>query len=83
MKSIIENTVVFGMMNIGFRPTINGKNQTIEIHFFNYNNDLYGKELTVELLYFLRDEQKFSSVEKLTLQLKKDKETSLTYINKN
>ncbi len=80
VKSKINNTIVFGMMNIGFRPTLEGKHQTIEIHFFDFNNDLYGQNLTIEVLYFLRDEEKFDSVEKLISQIKKDREIALNYI---
>jgi len=80
VKSKIDNTIVFGMMNIGFRPTLEGKHQTIEIHFFDFNNDLYGQNLTIEVLYFLRDEEKFDSVEKLISQIKKDREIALNYI---
>ena len=81
VKSEIENTTVFGMMNIGFRPTVSGKNQTIEIHFFDFNKDLYNKTIQIDALSFLRDEQKFDSVEKLKKQLHKDKENSLNIIN--
>ncbi|WP_272150845.1 bifunctional riboflavin kinase/FAD synthetase [Tenacibaculum aiptasiae] len=81
VKSMINNNTVFGMMNIGNRPTVNGEHQTIEVHFFDFNQDLYQKELTIELLYFLRDEHKFNSVDDLIIQLKTDKENSLNYIN--
>lgn len=81
VKSIVENKEVFGMMNIGNRPTLNGKHQTIEVHFFDFNQDLYKKELRVELIYFLRDEQKFNSVNELIVQLKKDEKTSRNFIN--
>ncbi|KAB1158956.1 bifunctional riboflavin kinase/FAD synthetase [Tenacibaculum aiptasiae] len=81
VKSTINNNTVFGMMNIGNRPTVNGEHQTIEVHFFDFNQDLYQKELTIELLYFLRDEHKFNSVDDLIIQLKTDKENSLNYIN--
>lgn len=81
VKSFINNSTVFGMMNIGNRPTVNGEYQTIEVHFFDFNDDLYHQELTIELLYFLRNEQKFDSVSALIIQLKKDKESSLNYIN--
>lgn len=80
VKSTIENATVYGMMNIGNRPTVDGEYQTIEVHFFDFNQNLYDKELTIELLYFLRDEQKFDSVPDLISQLKKDKETSLNYL---
>ncbi|WP_420552153.1 bifunctional riboflavin kinase/FAD synthetase [Tenacibaculum aiptasiae] len=81
VKSMINNNTVFGMMNIGNRPTVNGEHQTIEVHFFHFNQDLYQKELTIELLYFLRDEHKFNSVDDLIIQLKTDKENSLNYIS--
>jgi len=81
VKSIIENTPVYGMMNIGFRPTVSGKNQTIEIHFFDFNQNLYGKIIQVEVLCFLRNEQKFESVEALQQQLTKDQEKSLEVIH--
>lgn len=80
VKSSIENNTVFGMMNIGTRPTVNGNHQTIEVHFFDFNEDLYDKNLTIELIYFLRDEHKFDSVNNLILQLKKDEETARNYI---
>ncbi len=80
VKSTINNKIVFGMMNIGNRPTVNGKHQTIEVHFLNFNQDLYNKNLTIELLYFLRDEEKFDSVKALIHQLKKDEETARNYI---
>jgi riboflavin kinase/FMN adenylyltransferase len=83
VKSSIENKTIFGMMNIGNRPTINGNHQTIEVHFFDFNQDLYGKNLTVELLYFLRDEHKFDSVDSLILQLKEDEDTARKYIKNN
>ena len=69
------------MMNIGNRPTVNGVKETIEVHFFDLNKDLYGRQLTIELLTFLRDEQKFSSIEELKKQLFLDKEKSLELIS--
>ena len=81
VKSKIENEIVFGMMNIGFRPTVSGKNQTIEIHFFDFNKDLYGKTIQIDVLKFLRDEQKFDSIELLKSQLQKDRLKSEEYIN--
>lgn len=83
VKSTIDNKEVFGMMNIGNRPTVNGKHQTIEVHFFDFNKDVYNQNLTIELFYFLRDEQKFDSIEELITQIKKDKEISLDYIKNN
>ena len=81
VKSTIANEVVFGMMNIGYRPTLKGKHKTIEIHFFNFNKNLYGKNIQVQVLKFLREEQKFESVQNLRKQLTTDKKNSLQYIN--
>lgn len=83
VKSTINGVSTFGMMNIGNRPTINGSHQTIEVHFFDFEQDLYGKTLTIELLYFLRNEQKFKSLEKLILQLNQDKISSKNYLKNN
>jgi riboflavin kinase / FMN adenylyltransferase len=80
VKSTLENSVVYGMMNIGNRPTVDGSYQTIEVHFFDFNQDLYHQKLTIELLYFLRDENKFETVDLLILQLKKDEKSARNYI---
>lgn len=81
VKSELENETVYGMMNIGFNPTVKGKKQTIEIHFFDFNKDLYGKKIQIDVLKFLRDEQKFDNVENLINQLQKDKQKSMEIIN--
>ncbi|WP_299047757.1 bifunctional riboflavin kinase/FAD synthetase [uncultured Polaribacter sp.] len=83
VKSKIDNNTVFGMMNIGNRPTVDGNYQTIEVHFFDFNQDLYTKNLTIELLYFLRDEQKFDDIDSLINQINKDEVTARDYIKNN
>ena len=80
VKSIIKGVLYYGMMNIGNRPTINGKHQTIEVNFFDLEDDLYGKTIKVELLQFLRDEQKFASIDHLRTQLYQDKKTAKNII---
>ena len=65
------------MMNIGMRPTINGKTKTIEVHFFEFNQTLYEQSLTIEILDKIREEQKFDSLDKLQKQLEKDKKNCL------
>jgi len=81
VRATIEENPVFGMMNIGVNPTVNGENQSIEVHFFNFDKTLYHFDLKVELLYRLRDELHFDSIESLKAQLQKDKTFSLQYIN--
>ncbi|WP_047246545.1 bifunctional riboflavin kinase/FAD synthetase [Maribacter thermophilus] len=82
VKSNIAEKVVFGMMNIGYNPTVNGTSKTIEIHFFDFDGNLYDTTLRVDILVRLRDEHKFESVEALKEQLEKDKENSLRLIAK-
>ncbi len=69
----LYNQKFFGMMNVGKRPTISGKETQIETHFFEFEEDLYGKKLKIELLEKIRDEQKFDSLELLVEQLGVDK----------
>ncbi|OUR93966.1 riboflavin biosynthesis protein RibF [Flavobacteriales bacterium 34_180_T64] len=83
VKSTIDNTTVFGMMNIGTNPTFNETKQSIEIHFFETDKDLYHETLKIEILHRLRDEQKFDSVEILQSQLKKDRFNALEFIASN
>ena len=83
VQSKLNGKIVYGMMNIGFRPTVDGDHQTIEVHFFDFNENLYGKNLQIELRYFLRDEIKFESVEALISQLQKDKSDALDYLRNN
>ena len=80
-KSLINGQLVFGMMNIGTRPTIDGTTQTIEINYFDFKQDLYGERITLSLLHRMRPEQKFESVDALKNQLSKDKAMAENYIS--
>jgi riboflavin kinase/FMN adenylyltransferase len=66
-----------GMMNIGMRPTVDGRERTIEVHLFDFNGDLYGRELRVSVISYLRGEEKFPGLDALKAQLALDKENSL------
>lgn len=81
VKSTIENKSIFGMMNIGTNPTVDGKTRSIEVHFFNFNKDIYNSELKIEFLKRLRSEQKFKNLDALKNQLKEDMVNASTYIN--
>lgn len=80
VKSTINNKAIYGMMNIGTNPTVNGEGQTIEVHFFNFKDDIYEKKIQIELLKRLRDEQKFDTIDALKAQLYNDKKTSLNFL---
>ena len=66
-----------GMMNIGMRPTVDGKVRTIEVNIFDFNEDIYGRELRVFVATYLRGEEKFNGLDALKAQLAKDKENAL------
>ena len=80
VKCNYKGKTVYGMMNIGNRPTVKGKSLTIEVNFFDFNEDIYGENITISLLHYLREEQKFNSLQLLQEQLQKDKKRALTYI---
>ena len=67
-----QPTMLSGMMNIGTRPTFDGHKQTLEVHIFHFDRDLYGQPLSVEFVARLREEQRFDSMEALREQLKQD-----------
>ena len=74
VKVRIEGTVELkhAMMNIGTRPTFNGTQQTLEVHILNFNDDIYGKMISVAFVHKLRNERQFPSKEALSEQLVKD-----------
>ena len=76
----IDGKSVYGMMNIGFNPTVQGEKRTIEVHFFDFDLDIYNRHILVAILQRIRSEEKFESVEFLKIQLGKDKDFSIQYI---
>ena len=82
VKTKINSNTYFGMMNIGIRPTVGGTNKSLEIHFFNFKDNIYGKNVSIEIIKKIRDEKKFSSIDQLKIQLKKDEQFCLKLINK-
>ncbi|EFS96484.1 riboflavin biosynthesis protein RibF [Capnocytophaga ochracea F0287] len=74
--SYIGARKVYGMMSIGKNPTIEGKGASIEVYFFDFNGDLYDRELTIYFVKYLREERKFSSVALLKKQLRDDETTA-------
>jgi riboflavin kinase/FMN adenylyltransferase len=81
VSSFINNERFFGMMNIGYNPTVGGENQSIEINFFDFNQDLYHQKITVSILQRIRSEQKFESVLLLKTQLEIDETTARAFIS--
>ncbi|MGB9771940.1 MAG: bifunctional riboflavin kinase/FAD synthetase [Candidatus Kapaibacteriota bacterium] len=80
--SKINEKITFGMANLGFRPTFHTElKRVMEAHYLNYSGNLYGQNLNIHFLKFLRNEQKFNSIDELLMQLNKDKEICLNLIN--
>jgi len=80
VQSTIQEKTVFGMMNIGNRPTVDGTLQTIEVHFLDFDQNLYNQNISVSLLKRLRSEQKFPSLDALKTQLHHDKRDTATFV---
>lgn len=80
VQSSIEDEKIFGITSIGTNPTVGGTKKTIETHFLDFNKDLYGKELTIEFLKFIRDEENFDSVEILRQEIVKDENLAKQYL---
>jgi riboflavin kinase/FMN adenylyltransferase len=69
---LFDNKVYPAILNFGVKPTFLGSKPLFEVHIFNFNQEIYGQKIIVELLDFIREEKKFNSIEELRLQIKKD-----------
>ncbi|NOH98938.1 bifunctional riboflavin kinase/FAD synthetase [Vibrio sp. 99-70-13A1] len=72
----LDGVTVGGVANIGQRPTVDGIRQQLEVHFFDFKANLYGKQLEVVLLHKLRNEKKFESFDALKNQIELDAEAA-------
>lgn len=79
VTAIVNKKAVFGMMNIGIKPTLGGNLLSIEVHLLHFSEDIYGQKIQVNVIERLREEQKFESLEALKLQLEVDKINALQY----
>ncbi len=76
-RVLLENRILKGMGNIGVRPTIDHGDLTIEVNIFDFDEDIYGENITIQFVDRLRDEKKFKGLEELKVQLAKDKIDSI------
>jgi riboflavin kinase/FMN adenylyltransferase len=74
---LVGNERFGGMLNIGYRPTVEGKKRTTEVNIFDFERDLYGQQLKIEFEARLRNEQKFTGLDALKEQLAQDKVNAL------
>ena len=80
IRTVLEGKKVYGMMNIGVKPTLKSKDTSIEVNLFEWGGDLYGKVIEVFILHYIREEKKFDSLIKLGNQIKLDKKTCIKLI---
>ena len=73
---------IFGIANIGKRPTINGTKNLLEVHLINFNKDIYGKRISIEFLRKIREEIKFDSLDLLKKQINQDVMFCYDYLSK-
>ncbi len=76
-----KDSILKGMLNIGFRPTVEGLERTTEVHILSFDKDIYGEDLEVQFVQFVRPEQKFDGIAKLKEQLELDKKTISEILN--
>ncbi|WP_026951622.1 bifunctional riboflavin kinase/FAD synthetase [Algoriphagus mannitolivorans] len=72
VEAKIDGLLYKAMLNIGNRPTVDGTSKTVEAHLFDFQGDLYNKQITVYFIEFIREEKKFNSLDELKNQLAKD-----------
>ncbi|KQS46388.1 riboflavin biosynthesis protein RibF [Flavobacterium sp. Leaf359] len=80
VKSHWNGKEIFGMMNIGTNPTVDGKERTIETNFLDLEEDLYGKEMRIYFLQRIRSEEKFDSIDTLKAAIENDKIITQSFI---
>lgn len=80
VEAVLDDKKLQGMLNIGTRPTVDKRGErVIEVNFFNFYGEIYGKHITILFLKRIREEQKFNSTVELVQQIKKDKEQIETF----
>lgn len=72
VKVHVRGTIHSGMLSIGYNPTFEGKTQTVEVHILDFNVDIYGDNITIEMIQYMRGEEKFATIDELILAIKKD-----------
>ncbi len=71
-RTIIDGQAYPGMANVGYRPTVDGRELRFEVNLFDFDGDLYGQEVQVKFWHYLRGETRFSGLDALRAQLAQD-----------
>lgn len=75
----LQTSALYGVANVGTRPTVDGKTSLLEVHIFDFNQDIYGRHIRIEFVKKLRDEKRYDSFELLKQQILKDAENAKDY----
>ena len=81
LTSSPQQPAVYGIANIGTRPTVDGVRLQLEVHLFNWNKDIYGEHITVEFVNFIRAEKKFNDFAELQQQIARDSQSARDVFN--
>lgn len=81
VKVWLEQQQLYGMLYVGTRPTLQLSELSLEIHLFDFQEDIYGKQLQFEILKKIREEKKFDTPQQLIEQLRLDKEKIISLLN--
>ena len=76
VRCTVDGQVFDGVSNVGTRPTFGGSDETIEVHLYDIDVDLYDKTVRVEFMDRIRNEQRFTSVDALVAQIEADIEVA-------
>ncbi len=83
VKFFVRDRLYNGVVNIGMRPTFETKTLAIEVHIFDFDEDIYGEEVTIYFIRKIREEKKFSGPEELKTQIRKDIEEAKAVFSGN
>jgi len=83
VKVFVKDDWKNGVMNIGYRPTVNGTHRTIEVYIFDFTGDLYDQEINVEFVEFIREERKFETLDLMVEEIRRDEQTARRILQMN
>jgi riboflavin kinase / FMN adenylyltransferase len=81
VKAMVRGCEYGGMANFGIRPTIADNHVTIEVHIFDFDNDIYGEKIYVDVVSKLRDEMKFDSLDALVTKMDQDRKEAMKILS--
>ncbi len=79
----VDDEYYSGMMNIGVRPTFQGDTETLEVHIFDFNQNIYGKDIQIQFVERIREEKNFDGLDRLIHQLNTDKADAMNILKKS